>query len=80
MKEIEYIKSHPWLKKGYAKLRKDEIDIITEFFARQWVSFDDAMMACNRMFVDRPKTKNFTTVMELVSSAITHFHHQNGAR
>jgi hypothetical protein len=68
---LDYVSSHAWLKKGFSKLKKDEIKMIEDFLE---LSFDknEAAIKCNRLFMDRQKTKNFTTVLEIVSACIAY--------
>jgi len=70
--EINFLKNHPWLGRGFSKLNKKEIEILENFLSEDFESRDEAMQACNRLFMDKEKTKNFTTVIEMASSAITH--------
>lgn len=74
---ISFISSHPYLKKGFDKLKKSEIDIFVGFFDIDYSDKSNAMQACNRMFMDKSeKPKNWTTIMELVSSVISHHYSQ----
>lgn len=68
---IAYASSHPWLKKGFSKLKKEEIYIIENFLNLN-IDKEEAIFKCNRLFMDREKTKNYTTVMEIISSCITY--------
>lgn len=72
-KSIEYVTTHPWLKNGFNKLKKSEIEIIYNFLSVSYSDKNEAMMACNRMFMDMPnKPKNWATIMEIVSAIISH--------
>lgn len=68
---IKYVSSHPWHKKGFSKLKQNEIEFIVNFLNIDMEKVD-AMIKCNRIFVDREKTKNFTTVLEIISVCITY--------
>lgn len=72
MSEIEYLSSHPWLSRGLKKLKKPELVILQDFISRRFDSKDLAMEACNRIFLDKPKPKNFTTILELASACIVY--------
>jgi hypothetical protein len=69
---IDYCSSHAWLKKSFSKLRKDDFVIIEKFLSIEFQSKDDAMSACNRIFLNNPRTKNWLCVMETLSGFITH--------
>lgn len=70
---LEFVRSHPWLSKGFAKLKKADLVIITEFLDRDFASKSDAMVACNRIFVDAAnRPKQWTTILEIISAIITH--------
>lgn len=68
---ISYASTHPWLKKGFSKLKKEEIQIIVDFLDLG-IDKETAVFKCNRLFIDREKTKNYTTVLEIISSCITY--------
>lgn len=68
---INYASTHAWLKKGFSKLKKEEITIIVNFLDLK-IDKETAVFKCNRLFIDREKTKNFTTVLEIISSCITY--------
>lgn len=74
---INYISNHPYLKKGFNKLKKSEVDVFVKFFETEYLDKSNAMQACNRMFMDKTdKPKNWSTIMELVSSVISHHYSQ----
>lgn len=68
---LDYVSTHAWLKKGFSKLKKDEIEIIVNFLDLE-IDKETAVFRCNRLFVDREKTKNYTAVLEIISSCITY--------
>jgi hypothetical protein len=69
---LEYASNHAWLSKGFKKLNAAEISLVTEFLNRDFPSKSDAMLAVNRIFLELEKTKNWTTVVEIASTCITH--------
>ena len=69
---VTYCSCHPWLKKSFSKLRKDDFAIIEQFLGINYASKDDAMYACNRLFLNNPRTKNYLCVLETLSGFITH--------
>jgi hypothetical protein len=70
---LEYVASHPWLKRVYSKLKCDDIDVIDDFFKADFKDIDEAMLACNRMFMDIPiKPKRWAIILEVCSCTITH--------
>jgi hypothetical protein len=69
---IAYCSGHAWLKKSYSKLRKDDFAVIKKFLDIEYKDKNDAMFACNRIFLNSPKTKNWLCVMETLSGFITH--------
>jgi hypothetical protein len=73
---LEYAANHPWLKKSFSKLKKHEVAILVNFLAIDFANKDEAMKACNRMFIDKEKTKNWTSISEVASGCITHRFHQ----
>lgn len=63
---------HAWLKRLYKKLGPNELSMCTTFIAvHEGVSADVFEMAVNRMFIDKPKTRNWRVIMELLSCANT---------
>jgi hypothetical protein len=63
--------SHPWLRKVFAKLTKDERELCERFLVeRKLLSKDKLIYDVNRMFLDREKPKHWTHVMELLTNAI----------
>ena len=70
---ISYLSTHPWLKKGYAKLKKEEVALLTSFLENSSTDKGQAMDQVNRMFLDKKTLpKNWTTISELASSAVTY--------
>lgn len=70
LEAIQRYASHPWLSRVYAKLSADELSVI-ETFIQANDSLDKGAFekAVNRLFVDRPKTKHWTSVCELLTCA-----------
>jgi hypothetical protein len=70
LERFQSYKSHPWLKKAFAKLSGEERDLAESFI----VAHDEESKAefehnLNRMFMDRFKPKNFTVILELLANA-----------
>jgi hypothetical protein len=68
---FESYRTHPWLKKAYAKLKSDEI-ALAHGFIKSHTNLDKASFekAINRMFLDTPvKPKNWTVINELLTCA-----------
>lgn len=64
------LEGHAWLGKVFAKLSKQEKELAMDFLAKNSaLSNGDFQLAVNRMFLDAPKPKNHTSVMELLSCA-----------
>lgn len=63
-------KTHAWLKRVYARLNAQELELAHNFIeSHATLSKNDFMAASNRMFMDREKPKNYTAIMELISCA-----------
>ena len=61
------LKTHAWLKKPYARLSNKEIDV-AKHFIKLHDSLDKGSFehAVNRMFLDKPKPKHWTIILELL--------------
>lgn len=70
---INAIKNHPVIKKSFDKLNSKELLIVNCFFERKYESKNEAMILANRLFLDKERTRNWTSVIEVISSVI--FHH-----
>ena len=58
---------HPWLKRPYNRLLSEESAQALEFCEKnEGLSPDAFDMAVNRLFMDKPKSKNWTTICELL--------------
>ncbi len=63
-------KDHAWLKKVYVRLKKDDIDCAEQFIVlHDHLDKGDFELAINRMFLDKPKPKNFREILELLTCA-----------
>lgn len=69
---INFCSSHPWLKKSFFKFKNDDFEMIKNFCKNHFKNKNEAMIACNRIFLDKRKTKNWTCVMETLSAFISH--------
>lgn len=59
---------HPWLKKSWARLSAAEIALANSFIAtNDSLDLGEFEKAVNRMFMDKPKPKNWTVICELLS-------------
>lgn len=64
------LKDHAWFSRSFKKLTQGELEL-----ARQFIAKNDGLdranfeYAVNRMFLDRPKSKNFTVILDLVMAA-----------
>lgn len=61
---------HPWLGRGFAKLTKGEL-AMAEAFLEGSASLDVGAceLAINRLFLDKPKPKNWAIICELLCAA-----------
>ena len=64
--------------KAFKRLTRDEVALCEELIAKHdGLDFHEFAKMANRCFMDKPKTKNFTTVIEFLNVAnITHQQHQ----
>jgi hypothetical protein len=61
---------HPWLHKSYKKLTAEERALAHRFLSENGaLTKDEFILRVNRMFLDRPKPKNFTVIQELLTCA-----------
>lgn len=69
---INYLRTHPYLKKGFAKLKANEVLILENFLEANKDDGRDALsIKANRLFLDaKDKPKNWTTICEMASCAI----------
>lgn len=69
---IEHLKSHPYLKKGFSKLKASEITLIEELLNSS-EDKDALAIKANRMFMDKSdKPKNWKIISEMASCAISY--------
>lgn len=69
--------------KAFKRLTHEEIALCEQFIAEnEGLDFHEFAKMANRAFVDKPKTKNFTSIIEFlnVANGINHRHLQNGAQ
>jgi len=63
-------RSHAWLKKPFEKLSADELLLCEEFIIKHdYLPKGEFEYAINRMFLDKPKPKNFSICQELLTCA-----------
>lgn len=69
LEQFKGYKSHPWLKKAYAKMTKKDLEIAINFIeSNHSLSPSEFEHKVNRMFIDKiDKPKNFTIILELLS-------------
>lgn len=66
--QFDNYRNHGWLKKSYNRLSVTDLNI-----ARQFIQDNDNLdkqaffLKVNRMFIDKEKPKNFTTILELLT-------------
>lgn len=83
MNRIEAIESafnHPFLKKGFIKLKKDEIEFCFSFIKENMdIDADKFEFKINRIFLDKEiKPKNWKIITELLSCSNTIYKTQKG--
>ena len=68
--KFKSLESHPWLKKSYAKLAQNERDMAENFILNHNnLDKGEFEFAVNRMFLDRPKPKNWTIILEMLANS-----------
>jgi hypothetical protein len=67
LETFESLSLHPWLGKAFKKLGQAELELARAFL-REHSALDKADFEplVNRMFLDRPKPKHHTIIMELL--------------
>jgi hypothetical protein len=66
--KFEQYKDHAWLSKAYGKLKADERATAVAFILVNSELDKGAFeLKVNRMFVDKPKPKNWTILLELLT-------------
>lgn len=64
------LKTHPWFKRLFKRINGEHEQIILSFIAQNDALNRDAFEAAvNRMFLDKPKPKNYEIVLELLANA-----------
>jgi hypothetical protein len=70
LEAFKALKNHAWLRNVYEKLTGGELELCLAFIEVHGdLSKGEFEYAVNRMFLDRPKTKNYTCVLELLTCA-----------
>jgi hypothetical protein len=86
MKRIDHfaeIKHRAIYKRAFTRLTLGELQFCIDFIAQNdQLDFHDFAQAANRAFMDKPKTKNFSTIIEFLNVAnLKHRQHlENGAQ
>lgn len=72
-KKFESFKDHAWLKKAYAKLKRDELELARKIIRdNAHLSKGDFELMTNRLFLGQTdKPKNWTVISELLCCANT---------
>jgi len=69
---IKYLSTHPWLSKGFNKLKQSEKILLADFLDLKFSDKSAAFTASNRMFMDKiDKPKNHLIISELISCALS---------
>jgi len=69
LEKLNSFETHAWLKKVYKKLNPSTLAIAQTFIAmNDHLSKDDFEKAVNRMFLDKPKPKNYECILELLAN------------
>lgn len=71
---LTYLANHPWLSKGFSKLNKEEVAILTKFLEESPTDRSEAMLAVNKMFLSYNGNlpKRWTTISEMASCGTTY--------
>lgn len=77
---LEITFKHPFLKKGFIKLKKEEIDFCYDFITKNSdTNPDEFEYRLNRFFLDiELKPKNWKIILELLSCSNTFYKNQKG--
>lgn len=68
---MKFLSTHPWLSKGFKKLKQEEKLILADFLDLKIIDKPQALLQANKMFLDKPsKPKNHLIISELISCAI----------
>lgn len=64
------LKTHPWFKRLFKRVKPEHEQLILSFIAaNDCLNKNDFEAAVNRMFLDKPKPKNYEIVLELLANA-----------
>lgn len=77
---LEIAINHPFLRKGFEKLKKSEIDFLYDFIKKNMdLNTEEFEKTINRFFLDKQiKPKNWNIISELLSSSNTIFKNDKG--
>jgi dsRNA-specific ribonuclease len=68
--KFESLAQHPWLHKAFKKLKAEELAMARAFLAENEALDQGAFeLKINRMFLDKPKPRNFTIILELLCNS-----------
>ena len=68
LSKLKSFSNHEWLSKAYRRLSPGELEIMASFIAdNDHLDKGRFELAVNRMFLDKPKPKNFTIILELLT-------------
>ncbi len=72
LQRLESFKSHAWMKRLYKKISKRDETFLEETI-REHANLDKNAfeMMVNRLFLDKPKPKNWKYIIELLSNSNT---------
>lgn len=70
IEKLESLKTHPWLRRVFAKIGKADEQLMIEFCrANAYDTKDEFEARVNRMFMDCPKPKRWKEILELLANA-----------
>jgi predicted nuclease of restriction endonuclease-like RecB superfamily len=77
---LEIAINHPFLRKGFQKLKKSDIDFLYNFINENMnLNTEEFEKTINRFFLDKQiKPKNWNIISELLSSSNTIFKNDGG--
>lgn len=68
--KFESYKTHPWLKKSFATLKANELEMARAFLElHSELDCGAFEFQVNRMFLDKDKPRNYRAILELLSCA-----------
>lgn len=69
LERFAQLADHPWLGRSYKKLSAAERFMIVNFLLEtEKLDVREYVLRVNRLFLDRPKTPRWTTVLELLDA------------